>query len=416
MSNQATIPTWEKLLEISQPQTTVKWEIRANQSPSTVALSSYLDQVREGKNPPVVLYRDTNAWCPFCERVWFALEEKQIPFAVELINLGDKPKWYTDLVPTGLVPAVKIEGELVYESKEILLRLEEQFKQYPLLPEDPQEKAVALDMIETCENGGFSRLAYQFTMNKIWGQSDAKQSEKEQLSDLKNKFEAKLDDLEKALAQYPGDYLMKDFSLVDIMYINSIKRLSANLPVFRGYHIRGNEKYPLLNRWLKAINQRPAYQRVKSDDRTNNLVMKHIFKLKPISNDLNLIPDYNASDSQQDRLEAAAKLSDNYQTVIKDIMNNSGIKTWVNQDSLTQIEEYIDLSLRLLAQHLINGHSLSLEDNQMIKNNEGVAIGTIALSYIRNRVCVPRDMTAGAAHQFRCAADEILRSFYSVSF
>ena len=27
----------------------------------------------------LTLYRDTNGWCPFCERVWIGLEKKGIP-------------------------------------------------------------------------------------------------------------------------------------------------------------------------------------------------------------------------------------------------------------------------------------------------------------------------------------------------
>merc|ERR1712216_709550 len=51
--------------------------------------------------PPLLkFYRDTNAWCPFCERVWLALEAKQIPYECEFVDLRNKPKWFTDMVPT----------------------------------------------------------------------------------------------------------------------------------------------------------------------------------------------------------------------------------------------------------------------------------------------------------------------------
>lgn len=67
----------------------------------------------------------------FLRRVWFALEEKEIPFATEFIDLSNKPQWYVDLVPTTLVPGAKIEGKLVYESKDILLALEDRFSTPP---------------------------------------------------------------------------------------------------------------------------------------------------------------------------------------------------------------------------------------------------------------------------------------------
>ena len=276
MSNQLVTLSWDELLEKSKQKTDVKWEIRAEQIPSNVAISSYINDNNQSEKPAVLLYRDTNAWCPFCERVWLALEEKKIPFEVELIDLRNKPKWYTDLVPTGLVPAMKIEGELVYESKSILLSLEERFKTPALLPEDPQEKAIALEMIETCETGGVSTAGYQFLLGKSLNSSAEQLSQEQSVAAIKANFEAQLEQLEKALEKYPGDYFMRDFTLVDIMYIPALKRLSANLPVFRGYHLQRNEKYPLLNRWLEAINNRPTYRKIKADDRTHNLVMKNI--------------------------------------------------------------------------------------------------------------------------------------------
>lgn len=53
--------------------------------------------------------------------MWFALEEKSIPYDTVLINLQDKTEWFRKMVPTQLVPAVKINGELVYESYDIMM-------------------------------------------------------------------------------------------------------------------------------------------------------------------------------------------------------------------------------------------------------------------------------------------------------
>jgi glutathione S-transferase len=35
----------------------------------------------------VTLFRDTAAWCPYCQKVWLMLEEKRIPYRTELINM-----------------------------------------------------------------------------------------------------------------------------------------------------------------------------------------------------------------------------------------------------------------------------------------------------------------------------------------
>ena len=41
--------------------------------------SSKLAATATTEEPVLTLYRDTNGWCPFCERVWIGLEKKGIP-------------------------------------------------------------------------------------------------------------------------------------------------------------------------------------------------------------------------------------------------------------------------------------------------------------------------------------------------
>jgi glutathione S-transferase len=45
----------------------------------------------------VTLYRDNHAWCPYCQKVWLWLEEKQIPYKIEKVTMfcyGKKEAWY----------------------------------------------------------------------------------------------------------------------------------------------------------------------------------------------------------------------------------------------------------------------------------------------------------------------------------
>ena len=48
------------------------------------------------------------------------MEEKNLPYDSVLIQLRSKPHWYKDIVPTELTPAAVINGDLVYESLDIL--------------------------------------------------------------------------------------------------------------------------------------------------------------------------------------------------------------------------------------------------------------------------------------------------------
>ena len=398
----ATISGWEELLETARQNTPARRVKRPGQAPSTAPIPSHLHKLPPDRKPSVLLYRDSNSWCPFCERVWFALEEKEIPFDTEFIDLSNKPKWYTDLVPTTLVPAANIEGKLVYESKDILLELEEHFCE-TLLPENPEENALARQWIEDAETNGFRDIAYKFLRQPP---EDAKE-----LANLQAEFEAKLDEIEKTLGRYPKPYFLSTFSLVDIMYSPHLDRLAANLPLYRGYHIKGNPRFPLINVWFAALKKRPAYNRVKSDNITNNLLLRRRFGVEPIGNPLPL--DLADAEFIEYRAEAAERLSDNREVAISDILKNSGVQSL---GDISIIKEVVDFHLRLLADYLLNGNNELLPGGRT-GGKESIdpiiaAAGAITLAYLRNRICAPRDMSAGAATALRAAADKVLASIY----
>ena len=78
----------------------------------------------------VTLYRDYHAWCPYCQKVWLWLEEKEIPYRIEKVTMfcyGEKENWYKRLVPSGMLPAIALDGRLITESDDILLALEKVF-------------------------------------------------------------------------------------------------------------------------------------------------------------------------------------------------------------------------------------------------------------------------------------------------
>ena len=399
-------PTWDRLLEVAQDRTPQRRVRRPGQLPSSVPIPSSLYKLPPETLPPVLLYRDMNSWCPFCERVWFALEEKEIPFVTEFIDLHDKPQWYTELVPSGQVPAAKIENELVYESKDILLALEARFSDFPLLPADPQGNAIARLLIEDAETNGCKEVGYKFLVRTC--------TDDQELASLQASFEVKLDELEQALANYPGVYFLRTFSLVDIMYAPHLDRLAASLPVYRGYHIKNNPRFPNLNVWFAALNERPAFGRVKTDATTFNLLLPQLFGVKPTDSPLPL--ELGLSEVVQYRAEAAERLSDNHEAAIGDILKNSGVQTLAVSGDVSAVKAAIEFHLKLLADYLLHGDRTLISWGYVAgkENFEPLSstVGAIALAYVRNRICAPRDMSAGAAVAFRAAADKVLASLY----
>ncbi|KAL9054093.1 MAG: hypothetical protein Q9162_004350 [Coniocarpon cinnabarinum] len=85
---------------------------------------------------PLKLY---SGWfCPFVQRVWSVLEEKQIPYQYIEVNPYDKPESLLKLNPRGLVPTLEYEGKPLFESSVIMELLEEAYPNHgrSLLPKD----------------------------------------------------------------------------------------------------------------------------------------------------------------------------------------------------------------------------------------------------------------------------------------
>jgi len=99
--------TQQDVLKINIPS----WENLSNDLDSITSDQEL--EIKDNRTPLLTLYRDTNGWCPFCERVWVYLEAKNIPYNERLINLQNKPEWYKDLVPTTLVPAIVIHDDII---------------------------------------------------------------------------------------------------------------------------------------------------------------------------------------------------------------------------------------------------------------------------------------------------------------
>jgi glutathione S-transferase len=94
----ANLPTWDELAARARTTSTgsrMEEELalreRGDGPPHTDAKRRMFGTTAE---PRVVYYRDTAAWCPYCQKVWILLEEKKIPYTIEKINMrsyGDKP-------------------------------------------------------------------------------------------------------------------------------------------------------------------------------------------------------------------------------------------------------------------------------------------------------------------------------------
>ena len=71
-------------------------------------------------------------------QIWLYLEEAQIPYKVSKVTMfcyGEKEPAYKSIVPSGMLPAMSLDGNIITESDQLLFHLEEVFG--PMLPTTP---------------------------------------------------------------------------------------------------------------------------------------------------------------------------------------------------------------------------------------------------------------------------------------
>ena len=203
--------------------------------------------------PALTLYRDNNGWCPFCERVWIALEKKGVPYDEVLINLQNKPAWYLEMVPTALVPAVEFHdedwsdgvrgsGALVWESADILSALDERFGDPLVGAESPAQKAA---------------LATSFGF--VYGNTtDAAAADAAAAA-----FSEALDGLDAALAangaRGEGPFINGAMTAADLELIPTMERFAHQLAVLKPDFPEMTAGRPALATWFDAVARDPAY-------------------------------------------------------------------------------------------------------------------------------------------------------------
>lgn len=96
-------------------------------------------------------------WRSSCSwRVRWALNLKKIPHKLTPVNLLEgeqKSEDYIKKNPSGYVPTLKIGSQFLTESMAIIEWLDESFKNYPLLPQDPMERYKVRKLYHTIASG-----------------------------------------------------------------------------------------------------------------------------------------------------------------------------------------------------------------------------------------------------------------------
>ena len=329
----------------------------------------------------VTLFRDNHAWCPYCQKVWLWLEEKQIPYRIQKVTMfcyGKKESWYKRKVPSGMLPAVELDGQIITESDDILLALERVYGALYLGMEEP--RVLALRRLE--------RLLFRAWCSWLCYRALFPQQEKSN----RQQFIATVAMVEEVLASTPGAYFLEEFSTADVIFTPYVERMNASLYYYKGYSLR--EENPHLSAWFDAMETRSTYRGTQSDFHT------HVHDLPPqmggcysngepqaLSNQQKVdygdwfdLPDVTYAEPETSRTEALSRVIKHRDNIIK-----------VNPAD----DRLFDEALRCALTNM-------MKDEAICTPPPG---SDIALRYLRDRINVPRDMSIYAAKRLRTALE-----------
>lgn len=329
----------------------------------------------------VTLYRDNHAWCPYCQKVWLWLEEKQIPYRIEKVTMfcyGQKEAWYKAKVPSGMLPALELDGQIITESDDILVALEKAFGPLVLSMQDP-----AVLLMRQLERLLFRAWCGWLCQPNSWLHSEA-QGQKQFLGAVAK--------VEEALGHTSGPYFLGDFSTADVIFTPYVERMNASLYYYKGYSLR--EQNPRLSAWFDAMESRPTYRGTQSDFHTHahdlppqmggcydNGEPQMLRNKNRVDNGpWDQLPDVTYPEPQTSKEEALQRVIKHRHNIIR--VNPA-------EDAL------FDEALRCALTHLMTGEVCSPPQG----SDEG-------LRYLRDRINVPRDMSIYAAKRLRTALEE----------
>ena len=339
----------------------------------------------------VTLFRDHHAWCPYCQKVWLWLEEKRIPYRIRKVTMfcyGRKEAWYQRLVPSGMLPAVELDGRLITESDRILERLEAAFGPLGAAMNDPG--VLPLRQLE--------RLLF-----RAWCQwlcrPAADRAEEDRAAAA---FHGVADRLDAALTRTSGPFLLGgEPTAADLVFVPYLERMNASLAYYKGDLLR--RRHPAIHRWFTGLEQRSTYLGTQGDFHT------HSHDLPPQMGGC-FASGTTAQRTLADRIDrgpwpilgAGEADPETSQSEPRDAADHALVRVLRHRRPLLERGgrccEAFDAGLRAALTALATGRACP------------PPAGTAAaLRSLRNRISVPRDMPLHAARRLRQALEATAR-------
>ena len=193
---------------------------------------------------------------PFAWRVHLALEEKGLAYEPTLLSFqgGDlKSPEYLAISPHGKVPAIKDGALSLYESQAIVEYLEEKYPERPLLPREPEARALV--RVEELECVLYFADAFVKVARQAFFTAPDKRDEKV-LAEAREEVRRQLAALEARCAKRGGQYVCGEaLTRADVSWIPFVEiagRAGVDLDT---------AKMPWLTAWRARMRTRPTYER-----------------------------------------------------------------------------------------------------------------------------------------------------------
>ncbi len=149
--------------------------------------------------------------CPFVQRAIIILKKQNIDYDITFINPMDPPDWFKEISPTGQVPLLKADDEVIFESS-VISEFANDISKNDLHPNDPIQKAKNRAWIQ------FSSSLFDELFNLVTGDKDTYTKAKKSL------FEklAKVESVKDKGVFFNG----ADFAMIDAAFAPIFMRLS----------------------------------------------------------------------------------------------------------------------------------------------------------------------------------------------
>ena len=339
----------------------------------------------------VTLYRDRHSWCPYCQKIWLWLEFKRIPYRIKKINMfcyGQKESWFIDKVRSGKLPAIEFKGQVITESDDIIVFLENKFGalgSFITSSHLKETRKLEREIFRSWCNW-LCRESFNFIDNSFRKKRFIESISK--FDNILNKSESGFIDpsLSNTGRIEPG--------VGDIIFIPYIERINASLIYCKGFNLRSNFK--CVDNWLTLFEENNIYIGTQGDFHT------HAHDLPPqmggcyreINDQQIFYSELIDKGEGLDNLEFNKNFNSNYYSKLA---LQRVLKHRDNIINANPYDKYLfEESLRSALTYMIKGE-ISIPKN----------VAGRALKYLKSRISVPRDMPVISARLLRQSLNKI---------